>query len=147
MACFNSLDPCDDVLAYELIHCGTKDCSNPCDLLSPDCGAPAVSVSKGACLPSEAKYVCNPVKGDSCTGDDACEFAGNGTACLDSNPLAAGLCAPCGFNNRYCGDGMTCFNSTCARFCCGNQDCGPSGYCDLQADVGQGNLKVGICAR
>ena len=147
MACFNSSAPCDDMLAYELIHCGSKECSNPCDLISPDCSAPAEPVSKGACIPSEAKYVCNPVKGDSCSGNDACEFVGNGTACLDSTPLAAGLCAPCGFNGRYCSDGMTCFNSTCARFCCGNQDCGSGGYCDLQADVGQGNLKVGICAR
>lgn len=149
LECFNSSDPCDEELpsynlAYELIHCAARACGVVCELFTPDCEAPEVSSSQGSCIPAESKYKCNPVKGDECDAKSSCDFLGNGTVCQLAVPTA-GLCEPCDFNGRYCGDGMLCFNSTCSRICCSNDDCGPQGYCDTSLDLGQGPLSVGIC--
>lgn len=42
----------------------------------------------------------------------------------------------------HCGPGLHCFEDSCERFCCDDQDCAPGGYCEaLLPDLGS----LGVC--
>jgi len=89
------------------------------------------------------QYQCNPVTNEPCGTGEACDFAGEqGFQCYpagDGNTEEA--CDACDANGGpYCIGSFTCVESACARFCCTDEDCGPSLNCELLQ-----NLPFGLC--
>lgn len=94
----------------------------------PACtGVPAEAPSAGSCITIAGDMLCNPVTNAGCTGGTSCDTTDTGADCLEP-PVNQPLCAPCG-TEGLCAPGMFCVNATCTRYCCTNDDCGPSGEC------------------
>ena len=83
-----------------------------------------------------AKDTCNPVTNDGCpVQGSSCDLGGSGTFECFPPPNTAALCAACTPKDAvFCAAGATCLYPVgkCARYCCGDADCG-SGKCWLDA--------------
>ncbi|NUP05726.1 MAG: hypothetical protein HOW73_06660 [Polyangiaceae bacterium] len=124
---------------------GTFDASS----FQADCEAPvdiANTPSGGACFDWENKgHSCNPITNEGCNADEICDWAGY----FDCFPVVGnevGLCGDCQSPDTACQVGMTCDNDgttgKCHRYCCTDEDCGPSGACIAYAFAPIG---VGVC--
>lgn len=86
---------------------------------------------------------CNPVSNNECKGTSgsACDLASDGGFLCFEGPFNTGKCGEaCGTDN-FCEGGYTCIEKKCARYCCADSDCGPSGTCSKTA----GHPDVGVC--
>jgi hypothetical protein len=111
-------------------------------------GVPANAPSSGSCImvnPNGANK-CNPVTNAGCNANQACDFneAGNGFECYGATAPDNKTCGQaCGQEVGFCAGKNVCAFGECARFCCTNADCGPSGTCD--ASVIDNGTTLGIC--
>lgn len=87
---------------------------------------------------------CDPTVASSCNAGEACDLDRNDTfSCFPPpNDVAeGGACNQDG--GPFCEPGLTCLNGgTCARFCCGDADCGGKTCTFLQTF---GNVDVSLC--
>ncbi len=119
-----------------LITCLQASCKMDCfsTPMPPDatCTVPAAPPSGGSCVTLTADIACNPVTRAPCKADESCDFTNMGTGyqCYPP-PNAAKLCGACSASDPgpFCGNGTTCDNGICVKFCCTDADCG-AGKCD-----------------
>ena len=131
---------------YAFNQCWAENCSGEICYPKSDCNAPAAAPSDGGCFEPGANDSCNPVNGAGCGPAEQCLANSGGFYCA-AYPNVSGLCQPCDNpSGIVCDATMMCvFNTTCARFCCDNGDCG-GGWCVY--DVSQNpHTEVGICVQ
>lgn len=125
------------LVAYDPVTCGVA------GALLTAATTCADQAQAGGCAEACAgATACNPVTSAECTAAGAvCDLDGAGSYACFGPPNTLALCDACpSAADAWCGAGLTCLDGVCARFCCGDEDCG-TGTCDLTAAV-QG---VGVC--
>lgn len=160
LACSEPGGPvCDDKAlepADALLNCTVLNCKATClEGLVPDCNAPVVAPSGGACVTvGGLPFMCNPVSNEACntSGGQACDFNFQSSSLVCYPPPNEGkTCDSCGTDpNSYCSAGNTCVAGQCARFCCDDGDCSMEGKCQPSAleALGPGfsfGGKIGVC--
>jgi len=137
--------------ATALYDCAYDGCYDECfgsPTVDVDCTAPATAASTGSCVTVGGAIACNPVTGAPCdsAAGEACDINENqdGYQCWTEadGPNTKGLCEECGQSaGAYCKSTFSCVG-TCARYCCGDTDCGAGAKCDTSYGFPGG---VGIC--
>jgi hypothetical protein len=150
-ACAECLSPeasCIDDITPDLVACFQSSCEAACDpnAVTPDCEAPAVAPSGGSCVALDQKVTCNPITNEPCDTESgwACDVNGAGYQCWPP-PLTEPVCGACPVDDAFCAAGSTCLG-VCYKFCCNDDDCGPSGHCD-QGPVANNHAPVGVCVQ
>jgi hypothetical protein len=105
------------------------------------CNPPAESPSAGACVTLGGKIECNPITQEPCdvAAGEACDtnLLVDGFACYPTGNVHA-VCEACSQVLQFCQPGLTCpelvaegsqAEGQCAKYCCDDNDCGPSGMC------------------
>ena len=127
-------------------QCWAEHCSGEICYPKPACNVPDTAPSNGSCFVPTVDDACNPVTGTDCGPGVQCLANSEGFYCAQY-PNPAGLCLPCdNVTGVVCDAAMMCvFNTTCARFCCDDGDCG-DGWCVHNVSQNPHN-EVGMCVQ
>jgi hypothetical protein len=107
-------------------------------------------------------FGCNPVKREKCPGElpdgtpftnGVCDQSGSFDNPVGLNffcygpPQTQTLGQFCGSDNKFCSEGLDCYDwtDTCAKYCCSDSDCSEGARCAKNAIVLQGKGLVGVC--
>jgi hypothetical protein len=117
------------------------------------CGVDKGTPSGGKCIapPAGGKFDtsnCNPITNEGCdtASGAACDANQKGGFSCFAPPNDVAICGTCDASaGPFCKGTSTCYDGKCAKYCCDDTDCGPSGKCDLTVYPNNGGGKAGAC--
>ncbi|MEM1032599.1 MAG: hypothetical protein AAGN82_19800, partial [Myxococcota bacterium] len=90
------------------------------------------ATSTGSGMMGGITFLCNPITNEPCGPGEACDLSTEMEFVCFGPPNTQEACESCDLmQNSFCVGGFSCQGNACARFCCNDDDCGPSATCDL----------------
>ncbi len=143
------------------ICCGNEDCPESNCNYPGNWGSDVQGGNLGICFDvqeegdpcaADSPWSCNPATNEGCTAGQSCYWKKDDSgfqvfACVDNASMAEG--DPCNTaENLICQGGLACYQGTCIKNCCGNDDCaGLETNCNYRQRLGD-NIEggeLGLC--